>query len=359
MVDVQDVETNPPSSGAEKKRKHDREKDEDQFILRLPDPLSNEMRLGLASKAKRDAAGREAKFSIHFVSDRQAFFHLNDKRYAATLYDLPALVETHKTADKRTYYKSADVHQVLVVRLPELPVADAPAVPPLPPPSASPPQPSPPQPFMLNDGISPASRGAAHRFHTPAPSLISDDLNDVERGIKYVIDNKLSFVRKQEAEEEPDEVKIEVDADPPAETTSGATNIPVEPSVAPAVAPPVVPSTPLSAAATPSPAPATPMDAATPTPAPTDGDAPMEDDLDDFAAMLGDEIMEDTNDDTKQRLEKTRLDSKIEDQKALIKTKQDEAANVPNPMLRKRMLGKIEPLEKALKELEEDRKKLG
>lgn len=89
--------------------------DEEQFILRLPPALAEKMRFSLGSKAKEKAAKRgEAvpNFSIRWVSDREAFFTSDGIDYPATLMDLPNVAETHKTADKKTFFKSADVHQV-------------------------------------------------------------------------------------------------------------------------------------------------------------------------------------------------------------------------------------------------------
>ena len=48
--------------------------DEDQFILRLPEPLAEKMRLGLSSKAKRDAAGATEKFAVRLIEGRTAVF---------------------------------------------------------------------------------------------------------------------------------------------------------------------------------------------------------------------------------------------------------------------------------------------
>lgn len=37
---------------------------------------------------------------------------VDGKRYTVTLVDLPCVIDTHKTLDRRTFYKSADIHQV-------------------------------------------------------------------------------------------------------------------------------------------------------------------------------------------------------------------------------------------------------
>lgn len=358
-----------------KSRSKGGKEDEEQYILRLPAPLSEQMRLGLASKAKRDAAGSEARFSVHFISERYAFFYLNEERYAATLHDLPAIVESHKTADKRTYYKSADIHQVLIVALPAL--ADDAAHPKDVPDGDD-------EPFTLADGISAASRGAAKRFYVPHTKIRADQIRHVERRMKYVADNKLAFIRKKtEPATEPlpnnddADVIIEEEVEPPVPTPDTPAT-PAPSGVTPAVSTPIdtapLPtlSVPVSTAATPvaaSPQPQTPAnDAPTPLDAtfPSAAGTPLEavdDDLDEFTEMLGGTLVDATpqlneEEEAVLRLQRTKLDSEIEEQKGKIKAKQDEAAKMPNFVLKSRILSKVPELEAALHKLEEERKKL-
>lgn len=384
--------------GEKRGRKREREKDEEQYILRLPPVLSKKMRLSLASKVKRDAAGTENTFSVQFISEREAFFYLNDKKYAGTMYDLPTIVETQKTADKRTFYKSGDINQVLIVRLPEI-TDDAPAQPPTPDPETLI------EPYLLHNGISPASKSAAKRFHIPKTSFGAAEVSNVESKIKWVVDNKVTFVKKKpenEKADNDDDLEIEVEDEATSTAASGtsgktsstsksavtskpigavskpsgkvekASSVTVPPkSKPPAVgtassavkkveSTPSIPSTPAGGLPSTS---NTPLDVAN-----EDDD----DDLDDFANMLGDEIMEDKEElkeaerrieitkleeDAERRIEITKLDEQIAEHKSKIKAVQDDAAKIPNPVLKRRVLNKIPELETKLKQLEEERKK--
>lgn len=379
-------------TGGSAKGKHVKEKDEEQFILRLPEPLAEQMRLGLGSKNKRESAGSEAKFAVHFTSEREAVFLLNGARYPATLRDFPCIVETHKTADKRTYFKSADVHQVLVVRMPD--------------------DPPPPENPVIEDGMTPPAKGAGVRFHIPPTGFSDDQVETLESHMKYVVDNKVQFVRKKTPATAPvddsDDVIIEADAGDPSPTVSAAD--PAAPSVAatpmsPFTAPSPLPGTPAPGTApgtpapvgapSPSPAPQTPAGAGTPaegtpavstpavstpaaegtasvTPGPAASPTPPaaevaanaeeEDDDDDFADMLAGEMLEEdgdtaerTEEETRKRLERTTLDGKIEEQKTKISGVQEQAAGAPNPVIKRRILAKVPDLEAELKKLEEAR----
>jgi transcription initiation factor TFIID subunit 7 len=150
--------------------------DEEQFILRLPPELAGRMRLALASKAKRDAAGPPSKFSIQFNDQRNATFTLDGQKYPASLMDLPCIVDSHKFTKKRTFYKSGDVGQVLLVRMPDEPA---------------------PTSHKLPDGITPAAKRAAERISPPAEEVSADLVGAVENTIKCIVDNKVAFVRKK------------------------------------------------------------------------------------------------------------------------------------------------------------------
>jgi transcription initiation factor TFIID subunit 7 len=154
--------------------------DEEQFILRLPPALSERMRLALASKAKRDAAGPPGKFSIQFLDKRNATFTLDGKKYPASLMDLPCIVESHKFTKKRTFYKSGDVGQVLLVRMPG---EEAP------------------ESYKLPHGITPAAKNAADRISPPEETVSADLVSAVENTIKCIVDNKVAFVRKKSESE--------------------------------------------------------------------------------------------------------------------------------------------------------------
>lgn len=324
--------------------------DEEQFVLRLPPPLAERMRLALSSKAKRDAAGGSGKFSISFSDPRTATFTLDGDVYPASLMDLPCIVETHKTADKRTYYKSGDVHQALVVRMPG---EDAPGI-------------------GMESGVTAGSTRARERFATASPVFSADQVESVENQMKYVVDNKVQFVRKKQepvlpVEEE--EVVIEEEAGgeaapvAPADVNIGASgngNAPKEEAKAvkegsAADAASAAPEDSVGMAAD-----SASIPAASPSAMETPGPEEDEED-DDFAAMMAAEMMDDDGgaereaDEAKRRIERANLDKKIEEVKAAIAKQESQAAAAPNQVLRQRILNKRNEMQAKLTELEASR----
>ncbi|XP_022436414.1 transcription initiation factor TFIID subunit 7-like [Monodon monoceros] len=84
---------------------------EKQFILRLP--------LEHASTARKiirsGSAAMKDKLKIDLLSDgRHAVVGVEDVSLSAKLVDLPCVVESLKTLDKTTFYKTADISQMLV-----------------------------------------------------------------------------------------------------------------------------------------------------------------------------------------------------------------------------------------------------
>lgn len=384
--------------------------EEEQYILRLPEPLVERMRFALSSTKRRDAAGEDKKpstFSVDFQDERNATFTIDGTPYPASLMDLPCLVETHKTADKRTFYKSGDLHQVLVVRMPDEPK---------------------PETYSLQDGLTSAAKDAATRLAPPKRLFSHAQVESVEHRVKYVIDNKVKIVAKKDRPAVPEDEEVVIEEEttvnanqnapkasagadsgkPPAgrpptapkDLSSAPTPTPseaqsqpqlsdVQPSPPPFTPGPLTPATmtpgPFTPAAmtpgpmtpsamtpgpmTPSamtPGPATPaaMTPAPDTPLPEgDGDAAGatyfgvdDDDFDEIAgALLGD----DEEEKARKRIERATLDQKIQEQRTKITQLEAKAAKAPNPVLRQRILGKRPELQKALKALEEERQVLG
>ncbi|EAU32090.1 conserved hypothetical protein [Aspergillus terreus NIH2624] len=86
---------------------------EEQFILRmLPgedcDYLRNAIENRLFNKS-------EFSFKPLTREGRRAIFRVRDKQYAAALVDLPCIIEGMKSWDRRGWYKSADICQMLLV----------------------------------------------------------------------------------------------------------------------------------------------------------------------------------------------------------------------------------------------------
>lgn len=373
--------------------------DEEQFLLRLPQALVEEMRFALSSTKKRDAAGDDKKasrFDVNFKDERNAVLKVDGKEYPASLMDLPCLVETHKTADKRTFYKSGDVHQVLVVRMPDEPA---------------------PTSHVLTDGLTPAAKNAGKRLAARKPVFSAKQVRSVEQRVKYVIEHKVKFVAKKDDPAPPveeEEVVIEEEtAEQPAAATSTAAGAAAAPAGATAAAvSAAVPAAPASVAAkaetaakvettakveTAAKAEAVEtkgggaetgveaqVGAATPggkeaseemvdtkmssdvqpspsadTPMAEGGDDEEEEDDDDFAEMAGELMEEDEEEEAKKRIERANIEQKIVEVKKKISEIEESAAKAPNAVLRQRILAKRGDLQTELARLEAARAQLG
>ncbi|XP_007110953.1 transcription initiation factor TFIID subunit 7-like [Physeter macrocephalus] len=84
---------------------------EDQVILRLPLEHVSTVRKIICS----GSAAMKDKLKIDFLSDgRHAVVGVEGVSLSAKLVDLPCVIESLKTVDKKTYYKTADISQMLV-----------------------------------------------------------------------------------------------------------------------------------------------------------------------------------------------------------------------------------------------------
>lgn len=359
--------------------------DEEQFILRLPPSLAPRLRLALASKSKRDAAAvgadSPAAFEISFSSTRVAAFTLDGTAYPATLMDLPCITESHKYTEKTTFYKSGDIGQVLVVRLPGEPDPAADGE------------------YMLPDGITPGAKGARDRFRMPEPVFKSEQVSQVENTLKLVVDNKMTFVKKKpDPAAKPsaggaaghanaagraggageDEIEIEMDGDAAAAEKSHAKMPPLpaskpEPLRAPkkeaAVlsAPSPAASPPPAASPSPSPFPSpSPSPAPEPSPSPSPSPPPPnaggeeddddDDDDDDFANMLAESMLEDgaaaDAAEGKARIERLNVTRKIDSKKVEVAEQEAATGRAANPVIRGRLNRRVGELKAELTALE-------
>jgi transcription initiation factor TFIID subunit 7 len=87
---------------------------EEQIILRVPPAIAEGVRTLL--KGKQTNADSDLSFEMH--TERKGEMTFEGKKYPVTLVDLPCVIESNKTLDRRTFYKSADVHQMLLVEDP-------------------------------------------------------------------------------------------------------------------------------------------------------------------------------------------------------------------------------------------------
>ncbi|KAH7107011.1 TAFII55 protein conserved region-domain-containing protein [Auriculariales sp. MPI-PUGE-AT-0066] len=87
---------------------------EEQFILRVPEGSS-------LDRVRKIAESREATpdISFKFRDSRRGVFTIGNKLFNTKLVDLPNIIESHKTLDKKALFKVADISQMLVLEDPE------------------------------------------------------------------------------------------------------------------------------------------------------------------------------------------------------------------------------------------------
>ncbi|CAM9731402.1 unnamed protein product, partial [Ascophyllum nodosum] len=82
-----------------------------QLVLRLPDGLKQAMR----ERVENDIGLVGVEFTPVKKGSRRFTFAMDDNIYPARLVDLPCVLETQKTLDRATFFKSGDVGQMLIV----------------------------------------------------------------------------------------------------------------------------------------------------------------------------------------------------------------------------------------------------
>lgn len=84
---------------------------ENQFILRLPEEYAIILRESINTDKVRD------KLEIEILGDnRHATVRFHDTSFSAKLMTLPTVTETWKTLDKKSFWKTADICQLLVCK---------------------------------------------------------------------------------------------------------------------------------------------------------------------------------------------------------------------------------------------------
>lgn len=86
---------------------------EEQFILRMLPGEDCEYLRQAINERRLDRA--QISFKPLTREGRRAIFKIRDKQYAATLVDLPCIVEGMKSWDKRGFYKAGDICQMLLI----------------------------------------------------------------------------------------------------------------------------------------------------------------------------------------------------------------------------------------------------
>lgn len=98
------------SSGAPAARPAKPYEPEGQFILRLPEPAALLVKMALDNTTKNVLKDR-LKIDMQAES-RNAKVYVDSMEFSAKLVDLPCVVESLKTVDKKTFNKTGDICQV-------------------------------------------------------------------------------------------------------------------------------------------------------------------------------------------------------------------------------------------------------
>ncbi|CAG9803701.1 unnamed protein product [Chironomus riparius] len=94
---------------------------ETQFILRLPEDYAHKLRDAIRSGAQN----LKERLAISLENDLRKGMVRFDERYLyAKVVDLPCIIESHKTIDKKSFYKTADVCQMVICKEEPDPVTD-------------------------------------------------------------------------------------------------------------------------------------------------------------------------------------------------------------------------------------------
>jgi len=89
---------------------------EKHVILRMPEPYAATLRDALQNGGLKD------RLKIQFADDgRHAQIKFDNIDFSAKLYDLPCILESWKTFDKKSLWKTGDVGQLLICRHPDDP----------------------------------------------------------------------------------------------------------------------------------------------------------------------------------------------------------------------------------------------
>ena len=78
------------------------------LVLRLPDTISSQVREDIKDKNFED-------IKMEWLNDRQGIFIYKTIAYIFKLVDLPCILEAQKTVDRKQFYKSGDISQMLLV----------------------------------------------------------------------------------------------------------------------------------------------------------------------------------------------------------------------------------------------------
>ncbi|XP_071490214.1 transcription initiation factor TFIID subunit 7-like [Diadema antillarum] len=92
---------------------------ENHLILRVPEHAAADLRALIQSGAQT----LKDYLAIEMHSDcRHALVSIEEETFAAKIVDLPCMIESHKTFDKKTFWKTADISKMLVCNVEDAPL---------------------------------------------------------------------------------------------------------------------------------------------------------------------------------------------------------------------------------------------
>lgn len=85
---------------------------ENQFILRVPEKQAEALR-----QAIKSGGALSKRLAIKFENDiRHGLVQFDNWTMPARLFDLPTIIESYKTLDRKNFYKTADICQILICK---------------------------------------------------------------------------------------------------------------------------------------------------------------------------------------------------------------------------------------------------
>lgn len=136
---------------------------EEQFILRVPPSVAEQIDRLLSENASSEDTGLDLTFS---EDGRSGTFSIGDERFPASLLDLPCIVESYKTYDDNVLIKTADIGQMIMVREEGDPVPDA---------------------VEYRHGLTPPMRDARRRRFRREPDLNPELVRRVEKDLQSIM----------------------------------------------------------------------------------------------------------------------------------------------------------------------------
>lgn len=178
------------SKRSRSKKKRNEFEPETSFILRVPSEIADDVR---KIAADTDGGGGKLEFEWEKAVKRggkeelrRAKVFVNEQPYDGTLSDLPCVVESFKSSDKKTFYKATDVHQILVLK--KAPPHDS-----MPPPAS--PERQTRASYQWPHGLTPPMKNARKSRFRRTLKRFDAELNEIEKELRRLLAEDCDAVR--------------------------------------------------------------------------------------------------------------------------------------------------------------------